>query len=51
MATPLSNACGGYRRLDAYAMANIVQLAKLMFCRRFLNRTNDPCKGPLEVKP
>lgn len=43
MTTPLFNACGGYRRLDAYAMASIVQLATLAFCRRFLNRRNDPC--------
>ena len=43
MPTPLFNNCGGYRRLDAYTMANIVQLATLSFCRRFLNRRNDPC--------
>jgi four helix bundle suffix protein len=43
MTTPLFNSCGGYRRLDAYAMASIVQLATLAFCRRFLNRRNDPC--------
>lgn len=43
VSTPLFNACSGYRRLDAYAMASIVQLATLRFCRRFLNRTNDPC--------
>lgn len=43
MTTPLFNACGGYRRLDAYTMASIVQLATLTFCRKFLNRTNDPC--------
>lgn len=24
-------------------MANIVQLGKQRFCKRFLNRTNDPC--------
>lgn len=43
MSTPIFHSCGGYRRLDAYTMANIVQLATLNFCRRFLNRTNDPC--------
>lgn len=43
MATPLFSSCGGYRRLDAYTMASLVQLATLSFCRRFLNRTNDPC--------
>ena len=43
MATQLFNSCGGYRRLDAYTMSSIAQLATLMFCRKFLNRTNDPC--------
>ncbi|MCM1037198.1 MAG: four helix bundle suffix domain-containing protein [Bacteroides sp.] len=32
-----------YLGLDSWVMANIVQLATLDFCRRFLNRTNDPC--------
>jgi four helix bundle suffix protein len=35
--------CGGYRRLDSYFVGNIIQLATLAFCRRFLNRSNDPC--------
>jgi four helix bundle suffix protein len=34
---------GGYRWLDSWVMANIVQLATFRFCERFLNRTNDPC--------
>jgi four helix bundle suffix protein len=42
MPTPLFKPSAGYRRLDAYALANIVQLATLAFCRRFLNRDNDP---------
>ena len=41
--TELFHKCGGYRRLDSYTIASIVQLATLSFCRRFLNRTNDPC--------
>jgi len=32
-----------YMGLDSWVMANIIQLATLDFCRRFLNRTNDPC--------
>lgn len=34
---------GGYRWLDSFIMANIVQLATIRFCERFLNRRNDPC--------
>jgi hypothetical protein len=34
---------GGYRWLNSWVMANIVQLATFRFCERFLNRTNDPC--------
>ena len=34
---------GGYWWLDSYIMAEIVLLATRRFCRRFLNRTNDPC--------
>ena len=33
----------GYFWLDAWVMANIVQLATQNFCKRYLNRTNDPC--------
>ena len=34
---------GGYRWLDVWVLANIVQIATQKFCRRFLDRTNDPC--------
>lgn len=33
----------GYLYLDSWIMANIAQLGTQSFCRRFLNRTNDPC--------
>ena len=33
----------GYYFLDVWVLANIIQLSTLEFCRRFLNRTNDPC--------
>ncbi|MBN8457675.1 MAG: four helix bundle suffix domain-containing protein [Verrucomicrobia bacterium] len=34
---------GGYRWLDAYIMASVVQLATLRFCGKFLDRRIDPC--------
>jgi len=34
---------GGYRKLDSFTLATIIQLGTLRFCRKFLNRTNDPC--------
>lgn len=34
---------GGYRKLDSFALATVVQLGTLRFCEKFLNRTNDPC--------
>ena len=34
---------GGYFWLDSWVLANVVQLGTQKFCRRFLNRTNDPC--------
>ena len=34
---------GGYRHLDSFVMASIVQLATVRFCERFLDRRNDPC--------
>ena len=37
------NKYGGYRRLDSYVIGNVIQLATLAFCRRFLDRSNDPC--------
>lgn len=33
----------GYYFLDVWIMANIIQLATLEFCNRFLNKNNDPC--------
>lgn len=33
----------GYLWLDSWIMANIIQLSTQSFCRRFLNRSNDPC--------
>ena len=34
---------GGYRWLDAWVLANVIQLGTQRFCRRVLTRTNDPC--------
>ncbi len=34
---------GGYRWLDSFIMASIVQLATIRFCGKFLDRRNDPC--------
>lgn len=33
----------GYYCLDVWVMANIIQLATQSFCRRFLDKGNDPC--------
>ncbi|MCM1223405.1 MAG: four helix bundle protein, partial [Lachnospiraceae bacterium] len=33
----------GYFFLDAWVLANIIQLGTTDFCRRFLNKDNDPC--------
>lgn len=33
---------GGYRKLDSYTVASIVQLATWRFCTTFLDRRNDP---------
>lgn len=33
---------GGYRKLDSFTIASIVQLATWRFCNTFLNRRNDP---------
>lgn len=43
MTTQLFKNSAGYKRLDAYILANIIQLETLVFCRRFLGRDNDPC--------
>lgn len=34
---------GGFRWLDSFVMAGIIQFATIRFCNKFLNRTNDPC--------
>ncbi len=34
---------GGYRKLDSFTLATVIQLGTLRFCEKFLNRTNDPC--------
>lgn len=33
----------GYYWLDTWVLANVIQLTTQDFCRRHLNRTNDPC--------
>ncbi len=33
----------GYYWLDTWVMSNVIQLSTQDFCRRFLNRSNDPC--------
>lgn len=33
----------GYLWLDSWVMANVIYLSTQSFCRRFLNRDNDPC--------
>lgn len=32
-----------YYWLDTWTLANIIQLGTIDFCRKYLNRTNDPC--------
>ena len=34
--------CSGYRHLDAFVLASVIQLANFEFCRRFLKREYDP---------
>ena len=34
---------GGYRKLNTFAFATVIQLGTWRFCEKFLNRTNDPC--------
>ena len=34
---------GGYRWLDAWVLANVIQLGTQKFCRKFLGHQNDPC--------
>lgn len=38
----LFDARGGYRKLDAFTFASIIQLETLRFCQRFLTLQNDP---------
>ena len=33
----------GYYWLDTWVMSNVIQLATQDFCKRYLNRSNDPC--------
>jgi restriction system protein len=40
---PLFDKCGGYRKLDSFTLATVIQLGTIRFCERFLNRRNDPC--------
>jgi len=42
MTTGLFRKSAGYRYLDAYVLANVVELATCNFCNRFLNLGNDP---------
>ena len=39
---PLLDPCGGYRKLDAFLMASLIQLETRTWCERFLDRRNDP---------
>jgi len=34
---------GGYRKLDSFSLATVIQLGTIRFCERFLNKGNDPC--------
>jgi four helix bundle suffix protein len=34
---------GGYRKLDSFTLATVIQLGTIRFCERFLDRRNDPC--------
>ena len=38
----LFNKSGGYRTLDSFTIASIIQLATWRFCTTFLNRRNGP---------
>ena len=39
---PLLDPSGGYRKLDAFLLATLIQLETRRFCDRFLNLSNDP---------
>ncbi|MCL1909760.1 MAG: four helix bundle suffix domain-containing protein [Kiritimatiellaeota bacterium] len=43
MKSPIFGKSGGYRKLDSFTFASIIQMGTLRFCEKFLNRTNDPC--------
>ena len=43
MSKPLFRKSSGYRYMDAFILANIIELATEHFCTRFLNLQNDPC--------
>lgn len=38
---------GGYRRMDAYVLAWIIELATDSFCENYLNFKNDPKAKPV----
>jgi four helix bundle suffix protein len=40
--TPLFRPSGGFRHLDSWVLASVVQLANYEFCERFLDRKTDP---------
>ena len=39
---PLLDPSGGYRKLDVFLLASLIQLETRRFCERFLNLKNDP---------
>ena len=41
--TELLTKHSGYRKLNTFTYASIIQIATWRFCRTFLNRKNDPC--------
>ncbi|MBR6022773.1 MAG: four helix bundle protein [Kiritimatiellae bacterium] len=43
MSKSLSSPNGGYRWLDVWALASVIQLGTQRFCLRHLDRRNDPC--------
>ena len=43
MSSSIFGKSGGYRRLDSFTLATVIQLGTLRFCKKFLNRSNDPC--------
>ena len=43
MPKSLSSPNGGYRWLDVWALASVIQLGTQRFCARHLDRKTDPC--------